>query len=64
MVAGTADRRDGCVGGESVTVGSAFDVNAACFRLGEFDWAEEEALSGKYAVESRRHVDSAAIERN
>ena len=63
MIAGTADRRDGCVGGEPVTVGSAFDVDAACFQLGEFDWAEEVALRGKRAVESRRHVDPAAIER-
>ena len=44
-------------------VGSVFDVTAACFRLGEFDWAEEEFLRGKHAVESRRRVDPAANER-
>lgn len=44
-------------------VGGVFDVTAACFRLGEFDWAEEEALRGKHVVESRRHVDPAANDR-
>ena len=49
--------------GEPVKGGSAFNINAASLRLGDFDRAEVEALVGQHTAGTGQQFEPAALER-
>ena len=49
--------------GKTIAGTSAFNISAASLRLGDFDWAETEALLGQHTAETGQEFEPAAIER-